>query len=60
MLICVVNKTQAAKLARIIRSYPNTFAIMDPVSEVMGNFKKLSKDGKRVVEVLDSGDGKTL
>ena len=33
---------------------------MDPVSEVMGNFKKLSKDGKRVVEVLDSGDGKTL
>ena len=60
MLICVVNKNQAAKLARIIRSYPNTFAIMDPVSEVMGNFKKLNKDGKRVIEVLDSGDGKTL
>ena len=60
MLICVVNKTQAATLARIVRKYPYTFAIMDPVSEVMGNFKKLSKDGKRVVEVLDSGDGKTL
>ena len=60
MLICVVNKTQAGTLARIIREYPNTFAVMDPVSEVMGNFKKLSKDGKRVVEVLDSGDGKTL
>ena len=60
MLICVVNKTQAATVARIVRKYPYTFAVMDPVSEVMGNFKKLSKDGKRVVEVLDSGDGKTL
>lgn len=60
MLICVVNKTQAATVARIVRKYPATFAIMDPVSEVMGNFKKLSKDGKQVVEVLDAGDGKTL
>ena len=60
MLICVVNKTQAAIVARIIRKYPNTFAVMDPVSEVMGNFKNLSKDGKQVVSVLDAGDGKTL
>ena len=60
MLICVVNKTQAASVARIIRKYPATFAIMDPVSEVMGNFKNMSKDGKQVVQVLDSGDGKTL
>lgn len=60
LLICVVNKTQAASVARIVRKYPNTFAVMDPVSEVMGNFKNLSKDGKQVVQVLDSGDGKTL
>ena len=60
MLICVVNKTQAATVAKIVRKYPATFAIMDSVSEVMGNFKNLSKDGKRVVEVLDKGDGKTL
>ena len=60
MLICVVNKTQAAVVARIIRKYPNTFAVMDPVSEVMGNFKNLSKEGKQVVSVLDAGDGKTL
>ena len=60
MLICVVNKTQAAIVAGIIRKYPNTFAVMDPVSEVMGNFKNLSKDGKQVVSVLDAGDGKTL
>ena len=60
MLICVVNKTQAAAVAKIIRKYPATFAIMDPVSDVMGNFKNLSKDGKQVVQVLDSGDGKTL
>ncbi len=60
MLICVVNKTQAAAVAKICRSYPNTFAVMDPVSEVMGNFKNLSSDGKEVREVLDAGDGKTL
>ena len=60
MLICVVNKTQAAIVANIIRNYPDTFAVMDPVSEVMGNFKNLSKDGKQLVSVLDAGDGKTL
>ena len=60
MLICVVNKTQAAAVANICRSYPNTFAVMDPVGEVMGNFKNLSHSGKEVKEMLDSGDGKTL
>ena len=60
MLICVVNKTQAAVVARIIRKYPRTFAVMDPVSEVMGNFKDLKTDGQKVVHVLDRGDGKTM
>ena len=60
MLICVVNKTQAAAVSRIVRKYPYTFAVMDPVGEVMGNFKKLDEDGKAVVEMLDAGDGKTL
>ena len=60
MLICVVNKTQATAVAQICRSYPNTFAVMDPVGEVMGNFKKLDNSGKEVREMLDSGDGKTL
>ena len=60
MLICVVNTTQAAAVAQICRSYPKTFAVMDPVGEVMGNFKNLSTSGKEVKEMLDSGDGKTL
>ena len=60
MLICVVNKTQAATVSRIIRKYPRTFAIVDPVSEVMGNFKDLDTEGKKVVHILDRGDGKTL
>ena len=60
MLICVVNKTQAANVIKICRSYPNTFAIMDPVGEVVGNFKKLNSDGSNIKEMLDSGDGKTL
>ncbi|MBR5125278.1 MAG: YitT family protein [Oscillospiraceae bacterium] len=60
MLICVVNKTQATIVSRIIRKYPNTFAVMDPVSEVMGNFKSLNKDGTHVRDLLDHGDGKTM
>ena len=60
MLICVVNKTQASVVSRIVRKYPYTFAIMDPVGEVVGNFKKMDEKGKEVSPVLDSGDGKTL
>ena len=60
MLICVVNKTQVSQISRIIRKYPNTFAVMDPVSEVMGNFKDLKNDGSDVIDILDHGDGKTL
>ena len=60
MLICVVNKTQAATVSKIVRKYPNTFAVMDPVGEVVGNFKKMDDKGKEVTPVLDAGDGKTL
>ena len=56
MLICVVNKGQMAKLADIIRSYPNTFAIMSSVNEVMGNFKKIDREGRLEKEILDHGD----
>jgi len=60
MLICVVNKTQAAAVSRIVRKYPRTFAVMDPVSEVMGNFRDLNQDGSQVKHILDNGDGKTM
>lgn len=60
ILICVVNKTQVTKLASIIRSCPNTFAVMSSVNEVMGNFRNLQSDGQEVVELLDSGDGQTV
>ena len=60
MLICVVNKAQAAAVTEICRSYPNTFTIMDPVGQVVGNFKNMSEKGTEIKPVLDSGDGKTL
>ncbi len=56
VLICVVNNTQAAVLAAIVRSYPDTFAIMSSVSEVMGNFKRLDPKGRQEVSLLDQGD----
>ena len=60
VLLCVVNKNQAAAVGRIVRRYPHTFAIVDPVSQILGNFKHLSSQGKEIKEVLDAGDGETL
>ena len=60
VLLCVVNKTQAPAVSRIIRKYPHTFAIVDYVSEIVGNFKHIDSSGREVRQVLDAGDGKTL
>ena len=56
ILICVVNKSQMAKLSAIVRSYPNTFAVMSSVNEVMGNFKKIDREGRLERDLLDHGD----
>ena len=37
-----------------------TFTIMDPVGQVVGNFKNMSEKGTEIRSVLDAGDGKTL
>ena len=60
MLICVVNKTQVTAVTRILKKYPYTFAIMDPVSAVVGNFKRLDSEGRQEKQFLDSGDGKAV
>ena len=60
ILICVINKSQTAALSKIIRSFPNSFAIMSSVSEVMGNFKKLNVEGKENKDFLDTGDGSAV
>lgn len=57
VLICVINKSQAPLLTEIIRSIPETFAVTDTVSDVIGNFKRLDTHGKQEVSLLDSGDG---
>ena len=40
--------------------YPNTFAVMSSVSEVMGNFKRIDNRGHVEREFLDKGDGQTV
>ena len=60
ILICVINKSQIAALSKIIRSFPNSFAIMSSVSEVMGNFKKFNTEGKENKDFLDTGDGSAV
>lgn len=60
ILICVVNKSQLATLSAIVKEYPDTFAIMSQVGEVMGNFKKLDNHGKIEKEFLDKGDGNAV
>lgn len=56
VLICVVNRTQVASLSAIVSSFPNTFAVMSQVSQVMGNFKHLDPKGQPEKELLDPGD----
>ena len=56
VLICVINKAQVALLASIVKSYPNTFAVMSSVNEVMGNFKNMNTEGKENDNLLDTGD----
>ena len=60
ILICVINKSQITALSKLIRRYPNTFAIMSSVSEVMGNFKRLNTEGKENKDFLDTGDGSAV
>ena len=60
ILICVVNRTQVAAMSEIVRSYPDTFAIVSHVGEVMGNFKHLTGKGTYERELLDSADGKAV
>lgn len=60
MVVCVVNNTQVAKLSAIVNSYPNTFAIMSGVNQVMGNFKNVNTKGKFHKEFLDHADGKAV
>ena len=60
MLFVIVNNSQVAQLTEICRKYPNTFAIIDPVSEVMGNFKKYDTRGKEEKALLDNADGKAI
>lgn len=55
VLICVVNRTQAAALSAIIRECPHTFAVMSQVNEVMGNFKKIDNKGHQEKQLLDQG-----
>ena len=57
VLICVVNKAQVPLLSNIIRQFPQTFAVSDLVSDVIGNFKRVDTRGKQEVPFLDPGEG---
>lgn len=55
VLICVINKSQIAAMNAIVRSFPDTFAVMSQVGSVVGNFKQLDKDGHEETTLLDPG-----
>ena len=53
VLICVVNKSQVADLLSIVKMHPNSFVIMSHVAQVVGNFKKVDKNGNEQISMLD-------
>lgn len=57
VLICVVNKSQVPLLTSIIRTIPDTFAVSNAVSDVIGNFKRLDAHGNQELSILDEGEG---
>ncbi len=40
-LTCIVNKHQIVDFKRILEKYPNSFAYVTPIHEMIGNFKKI-------------------
>lgn len=40
LLICLIRKRELGAFYRILKKYPNTFAYLAPISEVMGKFKQ--------------------
>ena len=57
VLVCIVNRSQVATMAAILKECPNTFAITSQVNEVMGNFQRVDTRGNVEIELLDSGSG---
>ena len=55
VLICVINKSQITTMNELIRSFPDTFAVMSQVGSVVGNFRQLDKDGHEEKILLDPG-----
>lgn len=60
ILVCVVNRSQVAALCAIVHSFPQTFAVMSQVSEVVGNFKRLDTHGHLERDFLDHGTGNVV
>lgn len=56
ILLCVINKAQLPELAEVIRSFPNSFAVLSGASEVIGNFKRLDAHSRPEISILDKGD----
>ncbi len=60
LLVCVINNSQVAAFSALLQEFPNTFAVADQVTQVMGNFKHLTVRGKPERNFLDGGDGKAV
>ena len=43
IIICVVNKHQMVEFENILKKYDDTFAMIEPVSSTIGNFKYIKK-----------------
>lgn len=60
ILVCIVNRSQVAQLSAIVNSFPRSFAVLSDVTEVLGNFKRLTPQGKVEIDIFDKGDGKGI
>lgn len=43
LVICIINRKQIAHFQRILKEFPDAFAYVSSVNEIMGNFKHITK-----------------
>ena len=60
VLVCVINRTQKNALSELIKAFPHTFAVFSDATTVVGNFKRLNRDGNPEPDLIDKGDGITV
>lgn len=55
LVVCILNPAQLPALKKLLAQYPDSFAAVSQVDSVVGDFRRLDKDGNPEKQLFDSG-----